>query len=69
MLSQIDEELPFARHIGSIQQFHMVERFVAGMFVWTKEVIISNPESEIIVGTINVIKTIGFAIGSFVCTV
>ena len=49
LLSEEDEQLPFARHvIGTLQQFHFIENVVFLMFVWAQEVVISNLESQVI---------------------
>lgn len=37
--------------------------------MWTKEVIVSNPECKVIVRTINVIKTVCRTVGSFISSV
>ena len=66
LLSQVDQELPFARHrIGFIQQFDMVEDTVAVMFVGPQKVIIGDPQGDVIVGPVIVVVTAGNAVGSF----
>ena len=36
------------------------------MFVWTKEVIVSNPESKVIVGTVDVVETVCVTVRSLI---
>ena len=67
LLAEIDEKLPFSRHVvGTMQHFHVIEDFVFIMLVWAQEVIISDPQSQVIVGAIDIVKAVGVAVGSFV---
>ena len=62
-----DKELPFARHIVStLQHFYFVEDFVFIVFMWSEKVIISNPESQVIVGAVDVVKAVCVAVRSFI---
>ncbi len=62
--------MPFARHVvGTLQHVHFVEDFVFIVFVWTKEVIVSDPESKVIVGTVDVVKTVRVTVRSLIGTV
>ena len=70
LLAKEDKKLPFARHIAStLQQLHFVKNFIVIMFVGTQKVIVGNPESQVIVGTFDVVKAVCFPIGSFIRTV
>lgn len=66
LLSEIDEELPFARHVpGTFQQFDFVEwSFTAGDPMGAKEIIVSHPEgytvTGAIFGAISASDTVGF---------
>lgn len=52
-----------------MQHVHFVESFVVVVFVWTKEVIVSNPESKVIVGSVDVVKTVRMTARSFISAV
>ena len=70
LLPKEDQELPFAGHIvGTLEHFYFIEDFIACMFMRTQEVIVSDPESKIIVGTVDVIKSVRTAVRSLVRTV
>ena len=67
LLAKEDKELPLARHVvGTLQHFHLIEDFVFVVFMRTKEVIVSNPESQVIVGAVNVVETVCVTVRSFV---
>ena len=67
LLTQEDEELPFARHIvGTLQYLYFVEDFEVIVFMWAKEVIVSNPEGKVIVGTVDVIETVCVTVRSLI---
>ena len=67
LLTKEDEKLPLTRHVVSaLKHFHFVEDFVVIVFVWTKEVIVSNPESKVIVGTVDVAKAVCVTVRSFI---
>ena len=64
LLPQVDQELPFARHrIGFIQEIDMVENAVAIMFMGPQEVIVGDPQGDVIVGSVIVVITAGNAVG------
>lgn len=67
LLAEEDEQLPFPRHVVSaFQELDIIEDLISVMFVRTQEIIVSDPESQIIVGSIDVIKTIRFPIRSLI---
>ena len=69
-MSKEDQKLPLARHIVAIlKHFYFIEDFIACMLMWTQEVIVSNPECQIIVGTVDVVEPIGMAVRSFISAV
>ena len=62
-MAKEDEELPLARHVvGTLQHLHFVKNFI--MIVWTQEVIVGNPESQVIVGAFDVVKAVCFPVRS-----
>ena len=66
-MTKKDQELPFAGHvIRTLEYFHIIQDFVSGMFMWTQEVVVGNPESQVIVGTVDVIKSIRVAVRSLI---
>ena len=70
LLSKEDKKLPLACHVISIFQYlNLIQYVISGVFVWPEEVVIGNPESQIIVGTVDVIKTIRRPVRSLVGTV
>ena len=70
LLTEENEELPFARHvISSPQHFHLIEGFVAGVFVWAKKVVVSHPESKVIVGAVDVVEAVCVPVRSFISPV
>ena len=67
LLSQEDEELPLARHVvGTLQHFHFVKNIIVIVFVWAQEVIVGNPESQIIAGTFDVVKAVCLPVRSLI---
>lgn len=36
------------------------------MFMWPQKVVVCDPESNVIVGTVDIVKTIGWSIGLFI---
>lgn len=59
LLSEEDEQLPLAGHIvRALQHLYFVEDFIFVVFMGAQEVIISNPESQIIVGTVDVVEAV-----------
>ena len=70
LLSKKDQKLPLARHIvGTLKHFYFIEDFIACMLMWTQEVIVSDPECQIIVGTVDVVEPICMAVRGFISTV
>ena len=65
-----DEQLSLSWHVVSIfKKVYFVQHLVAGMLVWKLEVVISNPESQVVVGTLDVVKTVCGPIGSLIGSV
>ena len=63
LLTEIDEQLPFARHVsGVFKHIHFIKHFVVVVLVWTKEVVVSNPQSHVVVGTFVVVVATGYTI-------
>lgn len=63
LLTKEDQKLPLARHVVStLEHFHFVEDFVFLVFVRAKEVVVSDPEGQVIVGAVDVIKTVCMAV-------
>ena len=70
LLSQEDEQLPLAGHVVSIfQMLYFIENTIAVVLMWPEEVIISDPEGDIVVGTFIVVIAAGDAVGGFKRTV
>ena len=64
LLSEVDKQLPFTRHIScTFKHIHFVKHFVVVVLVWTKEVVVSNPQSNVVVGTFVVVVAAGYTIG------
>ena len=59
-----------SRHVvGNLKDFYFIEDFIAFMLMWTQKVIVSDPERQIIVGTVDVVEPICMAVRSFISTV
>ena len=59
LLAEEDEKLPFSRHVVStLQHFYFVEDFVFLVFMRTEKVIVCDPKSKVVVGTVDVIKAV-----------
>ena len=70
LLTKEDKQLPLARHVVStLEHFHFVKNFVFIVFVRTQEVVVGNPESQIIVGAFDVVKAVGFSVRSLIGSV
>ncbi len=70
LLAKEDEELPFAGHvIRAMKHFHVIEDFVFIVFVWTQEVVVSNPERQVVIGAVNVVKAVCVSVRSLIGTV
>lgn len=63
LLAEVDKKLLFARHVvGTLQHFHLVKDFVFVVFVWAQKVVVSNPESQVIVRPVDVVKAVCMAV-------
>ena len=70
LLSKKDEYLPFGGHVVCFfQHFHSVEDLIFVVFMGAKKVVISNPESQVVVGAFDVVKTVRVTIRSLVSAV
>ena len=59
LLAKEDEKLPLARHVvGALQHFHLVKDFVVIVFMWAQKVVVSDPECQVIVGPVDVVKAV-----------
>lgn len=52
-----------------MEHLYIVKYFIVVMFMWTQEVVISNPESQVIACAFDVVKTVGFPVGSLIGSV
>ncbi len=69
-MAKENEELPFPGHVvGAMEHFYIIKHLIMVMLVWTQEVVISNPESQVIVGTFDVVKAVRFPVRNLVGTV
>ena len=69
-LSQIDQQLPFTGHVvGIVKHLYMIQDTITLLFMRSQKVIIRNPESQIVVGAIDVVESVSRAVGSFVGSV
>ena len=67
LLSEEDEQLPFAWHIvGTQQNFHFVEDFVFVMLMGTQEVVVGDPQGKVIVCAVDAVKAVCMAVGGLV---
>ena len=70
LLAQEDEQLPLARHVvGIFQMLYFIEDTVVVVLMRSEEVIIGDPEGDIVVGTLIVVIAAGYAVGGFKRTV
>ena len=70
LLSEEDKELPLARHVVStLQHFHLVEGFVFIVFVGAEEVVVSDPEGQVIISPVDVVKAVGMAVRRLISAV
>ena len=66
-MTEEDEKLPFGGHIVCLlQHFYFVEGLILVVFMWAEEVVVCNPKSQIIVGTVDVVKVICMEVRSFI---
>ena len=65
-----DKQLPLARHVvGIFQMLYFIENTIVVVLMRSEEVIISDPEGDIVAGTLIVVIAAGYAVGGFKCTV
>ena len=70
LLAQEDEQLPLARHVvGIFQMLYFIEDTIVVVLMRSEEVIIGDPEGDIVVGTLIVVIAAGYAVGGFKRTV
>ena len=70
LLAQEDEQLPLAGHVVSIfQMLYFIENTIVVVLMWPEEVIISDPEGNIVVGTFIVVIAAGDVVEDFKRTV
>ena len=70
LLAKKDEQLPLARHVvGIFQMLYFIKDMIVVMLMRSEEVVISDPEGDIVVGTLIVVIAAGDAIGGFKGTV
>lgn len=69
-LTQDDQELPFAGHVVcSVEHLDIVQRLIVVVLVRPEKIVVSDPQREIIVGSVDVIETVCRPVRSFVCAV
>ena len=65
-----DKQLPLARHVvGIFQMLCFIENTIVVVLMRSEEVIISDPEGDIVAGTLIVVIAAGYAVGGFKRTV
>lgn len=70
LLSEEDKQLPLARHVvGIFQMLYFIEDTIVVVLMRSEKVIISDPEGDIVVGTLIVVIAAGYAVGGFKRTV
>ena len=70
LLAQEDEQLPLARHVvGIFQMLYFIEDTIVVVLMRSEKVIISDPEGDIVVGTLIVVIAACYAVGGFERTV
>ena len=70
LLPEEDEQLPLAWHVvGIFQMLYFIEDTIVVVLMRSEEVIISDPEGDIVVGTLIVVIAAGYAVGGFKRTV
>ena len=70
LLAEKDQQLPLSGHVvGTFKDIHFVKDIISFVFMWTQEVIVSNPQGQVIVGTVDAVKSVCRPVGSFVCAV
>ena len=70
LLPEKDKQLPLARHVvGIFQMLYFIEDTIVVVLMRSEEVIIGDPEGDIVVGTLIVVIAAGYAVGGFKRTV
>ena len=70
LLPEKDKQLPLARHVvGIFQMLCFIENTIVVVLMRSEKVIISDPEGDIVVGTLIVVIAAGYAVGGFERTV
>ena len=70
LLPEKDKQLPLARHVvGIFQMLYFIEDTIVVVLMRSEKVIISDPEGDIVVGTLIVAIAAGYAVGGFKGTV
>ena len=70
LLPEKDKQLPLARHVvGIFQMLCSIENTIVVVLMRSEKVIISDPEGDIVVGTLIVVIAAGYAVGGFERTV
>ena len=49
-----------------MEHFHIIKHLIIVTLVWTQEVVIGNPESQVVVGTFDVVKAVCFPVRSLI---
>ena len=69
-MAKEDQQLPFPRHVvGTFQHVYCIQDFIVVVFMGTQKVIVCNPQSKVIVGTVDVVKSVCFPVGRFIGSV
>ena len=67
LLAEEDEKLPLAGHVvGTLQHFHFIKDFVFIVFVWTQKIVVSDPERQVIVSPVDVVKAVCMTVRSLI---
>ena len=70
LLAQENEQLPLARHVvGIFQMLYFIEDTIVVVLMRSEKVIISDPEGDIVAGTLIVVIAACYAVGGFERTV
>ena len=60
-MSQKDKQLPFTWHIVSlIQHIDLIEDLILIVFMRTQEVVVGDPERQVVVGTFVIIEAVSW---------
>lgn len=67
LLPEKDKKLPFPGHVvGAPQHIHFIEDVVLSMLMGTQEVIVSNPQGQVITGPVDAIETVCMTVGGLI---